>query len=123
MPRYFFFLESSEGFTEDNEGENLADDAAAHEAALVTARELGDWQPSYPDFLSSPILRFTTPPFWPSWSWRCRQLPADYHAIAFATAFLAGNPISKPRSFAGLARDRNFVVHCSLAHKPRQAHC
>jgi hypothetical protein len=43
MPHYFFFLESSEGLTEDNEGENLADDAAAHDAALVTARELGDW--------------------------------------------------------------------------------
>ena len=43
MPHYFFFLESSEGFTEDKEGENLVDDAAAHEAALVTARELGGW--------------------------------------------------------------------------------
>jgi hypothetical protein len=43
MPRYFFFLESSEGVTEDKEGEDLKDDMAAHEAALVTARELGDW--------------------------------------------------------------------------------
>jgi hypothetical protein len=43
MPRYLFFLESSEGVTEDVEGEDLVDDAAAHEAALVTARELGDW--------------------------------------------------------------------------------
>ena len=43
MPRYFFSLESSEGVTEDKEGEDLLDDAAAHEAALATARELGDW--------------------------------------------------------------------------------
>ena len=50
-------------------------------------------------------------------------MAADYHAIAFATAFLARNPISKPRSFAGLAGYRNFFVHCLLAHKPGQAHC
>jgi hypothetical protein len=43
MPRYFFFLESSEGVIEDYEGDDLPDDLAAHEAALVTARELGDW--------------------------------------------------------------------------------
>ena len=67
----------------------------------------------------SSILRLTTPPLWRNWSWRCRQLPADYHAIAFATAFLARNSMSEPGGFAGLARYWNFFVHCPLAHKPR----
>ena len=61
--------------------------------------------------LPSSILRLITPPLWRSWSWRCRQLPADYHAIAFATAFIARHPIPEPGGFAGLARYRNFFVH------------
>jgi len=43
MPRYFFSLESSSETIFDEEGEELRDDAAAHEAALRTARELGNW--------------------------------------------------------------------------------
>ena len=61
--------------------------------------------------LPSSILRLIAPPLWRSWSWRCRQLPADYHAIAFATAFIARHPIPEPGGFAGLARYRNFFVH------------
>lgn len=60
--------------------------------------------------LSYSILRLTTPPLWPSWTWWCR-LPADCHAIAFATALLARNSIPEPGGFAGLARYRNFLVH------------
>jgi uncharacterized protein DUF6894 len=43
MPRYFFSLESSSGTILDEEGEELRDDSAAHEAAVQTARELGNW--------------------------------------------------------------------------------
>ena len=43
MPRYFFSLESSSETIFDEEGEELRDDAAAHEAALQTALELGNW--------------------------------------------------------------------------------
>ena len=43
MARYFFSLESSSGTTLDEDGEELTDDAAAHAAALQTARELGNW--------------------------------------------------------------------------------
>jgi uncharacterized protein DUF6894 len=44
MPRYYFSLESSSGTIAAHEdGEELPDDAAAHAAALQTARELGDW--------------------------------------------------------------------------------
>jgi hypothetical protein len=43
MPRYFFWLESSTESIADEDGEILVDDAAAHEAARITARELGNW--------------------------------------------------------------------------------
>jgi hypothetical protein len=43
MPRYFFLLESHSETILDEQGEELRDDAAAHEAALQTARELGNW--------------------------------------------------------------------------------
>jgi len=43
MPRYFFSLESSSATILDEEGEELRDDSAAHEAALQTALELGNW--------------------------------------------------------------------------------
>jgi hypothetical protein len=43
MTRYFFSLESPSGTVLDEEGEELLDDAAAHAAALQTARELGNW--------------------------------------------------------------------------------
>jgi len=43
MPRYFFILESPTDQALDEEGEELPDDAAAHRAALQTARELGNW--------------------------------------------------------------------------------
>jgi hypothetical protein len=43
MPRYFFSLESSSETILDEDGEELRDDAAAHEAAIQTARELGNW--------------------------------------------------------------------------------
>ena len=43
MPRYFFSLASSEGTLADDEGEELPNDASAHEAALQTAKELRGW--------------------------------------------------------------------------------
>jgi hypothetical protein len=43
MPRYFFSLESPSETILDEEGEELRDDSAAHDAALQTARELGNW--------------------------------------------------------------------------------
>jgi hypothetical protein len=43
MPRYFFSLESSLERIRDEGGEELPDDAAAHAAAVQTARELGNW--------------------------------------------------------------------------------
>ena len=64
-------------------------------------------------------MRASAPPLRRSWSWRCRQLPADYHAIAFATAFLALNPIPEPGGFAGLTRYRDFFVQGLLALSPR----
>jgi hypothetical protein len=41
--RYFFSLESSWESILDEDGEELPDHAAAHAAALQTARELGNW--------------------------------------------------------------------------------
>jgi len=43
MPRYFFSLESPSETILDEEAEELRDDSAAHEAAVQTARELGNW--------------------------------------------------------------------------------
>ncbi|MFL6828232.1 MAG: DUF6894 family protein [Bradyrhizobium sp.] len=43
MPRYFFSLESSSETILDEDGEELRDEAAAHEGAIQTARELGNW--------------------------------------------------------------------------------
>jgi len=43
MPRYFFLLKSQTEEARDEDGEQLPDDAAAHQAAVQTALELQDW--------------------------------------------------------------------------------
>ena len=40
MPRYFFHFRNRNGLKEDYEGDDLADLAAAKEAAMISAREI-----------------------------------------------------------------------------------
>jgi hypothetical protein len=40
MPRYFFHVCNGNGFTEDEEGRELADESAARSVALIGARDI-----------------------------------------------------------------------------------